>query len=223
MNHLSLIAGLAILSASPLLAQAAASDSAALTAATPAVSATTPELIVATPELAKPSPEFRSYLRLLAADILEEAMVAVSTSKITNLGEIMQHQDLFAQIVIKNLKSISTESLKGEEKDFVDEVSQLVPKLYAIYQATDKSDREALKKLEMQVMMPVMMLSQKYPTVVSYFNRLDAANQFIDLEKLRGIAQKKHSNIKAQSAEEEIKAVIEMCAQIPAMIRSNEI
>jgi len=214
MNHLSLLAGLAILSTSPLLAQAAASDSAALKAATPAVSATTSELVTATtPELAKPSPEFRSYLRLLAADTIEETIAAISTSKMTNLGEMMQQQDLFAQIVIKNLKSMSRATLKGEEKDFVDEVSQLVPKLYAIYQASDKTDVEALDKMEMQVMAQVMGLSQRYPTVVSYFTGLTRLNNFIDFEKFE----------KSTSEGKIIKMTIELYAQMAAMIRSNEI
>jgi len=214
MNHLSLIAGLAILSASPLFAQATPSDSAALTAATPAVSATTPEL-------AKPSPEFRSYVRLLLADIVEETIAAVSTSKMTNLGEVMQQQDLFAQIVIKNLESMSRATLKSEEKDFVDEVSQLVPEIYAIYQASDKSDMEALDKLEVQVMAQVMGLSQRYPTVVSYFTGPARLNSFIDLEKFHEISAKKFS--KAKSVEEIIKMTIELYAQMAAMIRSNEI
>jgi len=231
MNHLSLIAGLAILSASPLFAQAAASDSATTTAPTPVVSATTPALVTATtPELAKPSPEFRSYVRLWFSNLLTE--FAANTELLSYLVDVGKGYDakaqnhgnlMLAQIVIKALNSTSSSALMGKEKAFVDEVAQLLLEFYAGCKSMSMNDKVARDSMEEKLLIPMMQLCQKHPSVAAYFSSLELANNFGDVEKLMQSMLLAMSNTDELNRDERIQLLKKTFSQLAEMIRSNEV
>lgn len=197
------------LSVSPLLAQEAYAYSPTPTATAAALS--------------KPSPEFRSYLRLLAADIVTEITTDALALQISSEEDFMKHVDLFAEIVIKNLNSTANAALQGDEKAFVNEVTLLIPELYHSYKATDMNNGESVKKMEMQMMMSLGMLYQKYPTVMAYFSSKDAIANFVDMEKFEVVSYKYESDFRKDGYKREVLFVLRMFAQLAEMMRNNEI